>query len=73
MPLEREEMSRLWKDLRTRYPNDDAGSTAARLAWRKKELRDCVGELNFSAAEYHYWWLIAEADRKPPNEKERKR
>jgi WD40 repeat protein/serine/threonine protein kinase len=60
VPLSGEELKRLWDDLRPRYPADFAVSPAAARAWREREIGDCLREGNLAAAEFHYWWLVAE-------------
>jgi WD domain, G-beta repeat len=58
--LPREELKRLWDDLRAKYPADFTVTPAAARAWREREIGDCLNEGNLAAAEFHYWWLVAE-------------
>jgi dipeptidyl aminopeptidase/acylaminoacyl peptidase len=58
--LEAEELQRLWTDLRARYPADFTVTPEAARAWREREIGDCLWEGNLKAAEFHYWWLVAE-------------
>jgi WD40 repeat protein len=55
-----EELRRLWDDLRGKYPADFTVSYAAARAWREREIGDCMIEGRLDAAEFHYWWLVAE-------------
>jgi WD40 repeat protein len=59
-PLSGEELNRLWVDYRARYPADVTVSPDAARAWREAEIGDCLREGNLAAAEFHYWWLVAE-------------
>jgi hypothetical protein len=60
VPLSGEELQRLWDDLRSKYPADFTASPATARAWREREIGDCLREDNLKAAEFHYWWLVAE-------------
>jgi WD40 repeat protein len=60
VPLSGEELKRLWDDLRAKYPSDFSVTPAAARAWREREIGDCLKEGNLAAAEFHYWWLLAE-------------
>jgi serine/threonine protein kinase len=60
VPLSTAELQGLWDDLHQRYPTDLTVSPAAARAWREWEIRDCLREGNLQAAEFHYWWLVAE-------------
>jgi WD40 repeat protein len=60
VPLNEEEFDSLWADLRTRYPDDFRVTRADARAWREAEIGNCLREGNFKAAEFHYWWLVAE-------------
>ena len=55
-----QELQRLWADQRAKYPADFTVSPAAARAWREREIGDCLKEGNLAAAEFHYWWLVAE-------------
>jgi hypothetical protein len=55
-----EEVRRLWDELRSKYPADFTVTPAAARAWREREIGDCLREGNLKAAEFHYWWLVAE-------------
>jgi hypothetical protein len=35
-------------------------SPAATRAWWEREIGECLREGNLKAAEFHYWWLVAE-------------
>jgi hypothetical protein len=63
VPLSAEELQTLWDDLSRRYPADFTVSPAAARAWREREIGDCLREGNVWAAEFHYWWLVAEMAR----------
>jgi hypothetical protein len=67
VPLSDEELQRLWGDLRRRYPVDFTVSFATARAWREAEIGDCLAEGNVAAAEFHYWWLVAEMVQADPN------
>jgi hypothetical protein len=60
LPLTGEQLQRLWDDLRQRYPEEFTVSPAAARAWRVQRIGDCLREGNLVAAEFHYWWLVAE-------------
>jgi len=60
IPLNAKELRRLWDDLRARYPAEFTVTPAAARAWREREIGDCLHEGNLKAAEFHYWWLVAE-------------
>ena len=60
VPLPAEELTGLWAELRTRYPADFAVTPAAVRQWREREIRESMKERNLAAAEFHYWWLVAE-------------
>jgi WD40 repeat protein len=60
-PLQAAELQRLWDDLHARYPADFTVTPAAARAWREREVGDCLREGNHSAAQFHFWWLVAEA------------
>jgi WD40 repeat protein len=60
VPLPGEEIQRLWDDLHAKYPADVSVSPAAARAWREHEIGDCLREGNLDAAQFHYWWLVAE-------------
>jgi WD40 repeat protein/serine/threonine protein kinase len=60
VPLPGEETKRLWDELRAKYPADFTVSPAAARAWREREIGDCLRVGNLKAAEFHYWWLVAE-------------
>jgi WD40 repeat protein/serine/threonine protein kinase len=58
--LSREELQRLWAEQRAKYPTDFTVSPTAARAWREHEIGDCLKEGNLDAAQFHYWWLVAE-------------
>ena len=58
--LSAEELQRFWDDLRGKHPADFTVTPAAARAWREREIGDSLREGNFKAAEFHYWWLVAE-------------
>jgi hypothetical protein len=60
VPLSGAELKPLWDDLRPKYPADFTATPAAARAWREHAIGDCLREGNLAAAEYHYWWLVAE-------------
>ena len=59
-PLSGLEVQGLWDDLRSRYPADFSVGPVAARAWREREIGACLKEGNLDAAEFHYWWLVAE-------------
>jgi hypothetical protein len=62
-PLSGQELQSLWDDLRGKYPADFAVSPDAARNWRDREIGDCLREGNLQAAEFHYWWLVADMAR----------
>jgi WD40 repeat protein len=65
--LSGDECQQLWDDLRARYPADFTVSPAAAWAWREREIGDCLREGNLQAAEFHYWWLVADMIQAAPH------
>jgi hypothetical protein len=55
-----EGLSSRWNDLRKLSPADFPIDPAAVRAWREREIGDCLHEGDLQAAEFHYWWLVAE-------------
>jgi WD40 repeat protein len=58
--LPTEDLSRLWAELRSKYPSEFTVAPEAVRRWREGEIRDCMREGHLSAAEFHYWALFAE-------------
>ncbi|HJZ93062.1 MAG TPA: WD40 repeat domain-containing protein, partial [Gemmataceae bacterium] len=63
IPLTIDELSDLWTRLRAAYPADFTVTPPAARVWRESEIREAMKEGNVAAAEFHYWWLVAEAAR----------
>jgi Tol biopolymer transport system component len=60
VPLSLRELELRWADLSDKYPADFIVNPAAARAWRKRQIGDCLREGSLKAAEFHYWWLVAE-------------
>jgi hypothetical protein len=60
-PLKPEEHLQRAVSLWARYANELTTPAPTVRAWRRKEILDCMTEGNLEAAEFHYWWLVAEA------------
>ena len=56
-----DELYATWVDLRSRYPSEFTVPPTAGRSWREREIRHCMKEGDPAAAEFHYWWLVAEA------------
>jgi WD40 repeat protein len=52
--------SRLWAELREKYPSEFIVSPQSVRLWREGEIRDCMKEGNLRAAQFHYWALFTE-------------
>jgi WD40 repeat protein len=50
-----------WTVCRSAHPEDFRIGADARRHWREAEIASCLEEGNVAAAEFHYWWLVAEA------------
>ncbi len=60
VPLSGAGLQRLWDELHGKYPADFTVRPEAARAWRQREIGDCLRDGDFRAAEFHYWWLVAE-------------
>jgi WD40 repeat protein len=60
-PLAVDEHVRRAAALWAKYPGEFTLPPEGARAWRRQEIRDCVSEQNLRAADFHYWWLVAEA------------
>jgi hypothetical protein len=61
------------QSLRTKYPQDFTVSRDAAIAWRKRQIADCLREGSLAAAAFHQYWLLHEiVTSKPAAENGRK-
>jgi len=61
VPLTIDELTRLWDDLRIKYPEEFTVTPEQARAWRRREIRHCLNEGNLAAAQNHYWSQISDA------------
>jgi WD40 repeat protein len=66
VPLRGDELSRLWIDLRAKYPSSFVVSATTTRRWREEEIRGCLREGDIRAAELHCWALFVETAARPP-------
>jgi WD40 repeat protein len=59
-PLSPDEHAQRATVLWSKYPNELKTAPEAVSAWRRKQIQECLSEGNVGAAEFHYWWLVAE-------------